>query len=521
MSSASRNEYSVVGVVERLERDNNCGSLGGAEVNWEGVALPTIYLAERALGSPENLPVFRRLCSALAKQTLIEALVLSGNVLQDQHAEILAACLRNAPQQLKYIDVRHNQITAVGGQALTTAVIHNPYILSLVYNDNDIPLEISSQKNASLQKNKRFFEYLLSNPQLTAPTLLVAALAPFQTGISLTAAELLPFSHPSWRQLQVVDFRGCMYIDHIPSSLGHFSEEAPPEIFFDLASLQALDRFVVERAHPTFIIRYAQILLRGSDVDLSFLPLSDQLAEQLPFDQYCRRAHRVILNGSHLTRLPGPLGYIEPTAIQELTILDSDNLSALDAFILQANPPAKVVAYAAIYLPTTQHLNLAGLHLGGDFPDLLPFNPLFQLISVDLTDNPIPRLPASLANIATASLRSLAIDYSCMREDSLDYLYASKAHLSPQNALQAVHYAEMLRTGTPVQIRELKLMLAGAPAVGKTSLLRALREETFDPTIKATGMSYLFSVTEVFLSFFFGGGTSFFVARLTFASHSC
>src|SRR3989338_10620776 len=99
--------------------------------------------------------------------------------------------------------------------------------------------------------------------------------------------------------------------------------------------------------------------------------------------------------------------------------------------------------------------------------------------TVDLRNNPqLTRLPLGLADLDPNITLQIKLDPILLKQMGLP--------LESDAALPIINYTRELLEGKPIELQEVKLMVVGRAAVGKTSLVRALCHETFDANILST-----------------------------------
>jgi hypothetical protein len=132
---------------------------------------------------------------------------------------------------------------------------------------------------------------------------------------------------------------------------------------------------------------------------------------------------------------------------------------------------------------------------------LVPWEQLAGCRTLDLRNNPcLVTIPTSLRNLPSTVTEVL---FSPQHMRGLDQLYASAG-----SAEQILRYLNLLQRSESLLFPELKLLVVGRAAVGKTTLVRRLRGDSFEPILLSTDGIDLgrFRVQDFsFVSFDFGG----------------
>ena len=156
---------------------------------------------------------------------------------------------------------------------------------------------------------------------------------------------------------------------------------------------------------------------------------------------------------------------------------------------------------AALQGRTKRRLALRGLVSAMEELEQVPWAQLTMVSEIDLRDNPcITYLPPVLRNLPP-SVTTLKFDAGQMT--GLDMRYAMT-----ESAQQMLRYLDVLSRSERFPFPEVKLLVVGKAAVGKTTLIRRLRGDGFTPLLLSTDGIDLgrFQIQDFgFISYDFGG----------------
>jgi GTPase SAR1 family protein len=249
-------------------------------------------------------------------------------------------------------------------------------------------------------------------------------------------------------------------------------------------------------------------------LDWRDLGLDDSMGDRLSLPLACRSCRILDLRSNpQLTRIPNFISFLDPRVIQEIRVTDSF-ANDEENQVAQRRPAALIVAairgrqhptpldLQPLFDRNAQRLDLRNQQLDDEQARRLPFHQprWWQLRSLDLRGNPaLTSIPSCLG----------FLDRNIIREIRLD-IHNLMPSLRPfaNSATSIVEYARGLLTGNLIKLNQVKLMVVGRAAVGKTSLIRSLYGRAFDPTIISTDGIHLGEFTKDgirFVTWDFGG----------------
>ncbi|MDP2436925.1 MAG: protein kinase [archaeon] len=198
-------------------------------------------------------------------------------------------------------------------------------------------------------------------------------------------------------------------------------------------------------------------------------------------------------NNPHLTRIPRSLGHLGSEITQEI-ILDAFSspteetyrmlprwrLFTVIRFKLVHDGSSAQLDLAQFFDSVTGVLNLRGANLTTEQAEALPlYEPLWWRVQqIDLSDNPkLTQIPTCLGFLDPAVTRRITIDVAPLISSMRPFARSAEAMIG---------YARGLLEGELILLNQVKLMVVGRAAVGKTSLVRALYGQRFDSAVVST-----------------------------------
>ncbi|MDP1602858.1 MAG: protein kinase, partial [Legionella sp.] len=268
--------------------------------------------------------------------------------------------------------------------------------------------------------------------------------------------------------------------------------------------------------HPYFH-RQSESLPSHRTLDLRNLQLSAKHCELFPFQSNWHDA-RVIdfRDNPNLTRFPRSIGHLDPSITREIRFdpfqslsedelrysqLDASSLITVMKSKLQYDPPK--INLDIYFNTTTQTLDLRRLNLDNEQACQLPlYEPRWWNIRrIDFTKNPrLTQIPACLGFLDPQVIMRIDFD--------VDRLIPSVQSFAQSGSAAIISYAKGLLEGKLVQLNQVKMIVVGRAAVGKTTLARSLYGQKFDPRIPSTDGIDLGEFTEEgirFMTWDFGG----------------
>ena len=200
-----------------------------------------------------------------------------------------------------------------------------------------------------------------------------------------------------------------------------------------------------------------------------------------------------LANLTQLTRLDLRSNQIiDVTPLANLTQLTELYLSYNQ--IIDVAPLANLTQLTELYLSYNQIIDVAPLAnltqltklflIDNQILDVAPLTDLAQLKNLDLSNNRIQNLPSSLLQLSLDwhtdgfHAKGLLLEGNSLQNPPLDVIKSGR------QAIEA--YYQSLEQGEKRELREAKLILLGEPDAGKSSIVRRLLYNEFDPNSQTT-----------------------------------
>ena len=273
-------------------------------------------------------------------------------------------------------------------------------------------------------------------------------------------------------------------IDHIPDEL---KQTILSEIQFNKSLLTPL-------SYPYFH-GYLESLPEDRILDFRSSRLHAKHCELFPFQSNWHGVRVIDLRGNpKLSRVPRSIGHLDPAITQSILFdpfpsqskdenqyiqLDTPTLISVMKFKLQHDPPA--ITLDKYFNSATQTLDLRLLNLDNEQACRLPlYEPRWWNIRrIDFTRNPqLTQIPACLGFLNPQLITHIDFD--------VDTLMPIVQPLARTGSAAIISYEKGLLQGKLVQLNQVKMIVVGRAAVGKTTLIRSLYGQKFDPRIPST-----------------------------------
>ena len=284
-------------------------------------------------------------------------------------------------------------------------------------------------------------------------------------GIELKQLETLTLSSVGYSlnandQVTALSLHNCKIIDVAPlakltqlNSLSLVNNQ-----IIDVAPLANLTQLTELYLHRNQIIDVAPL---ASLTQLNILDLhNNQITDVAPLAKLTQLAE-LYLNGNQITDV-APLANLT-----QLSRLDLDNNQIIDVA-----PIANFTQLTILDLARNQIIDVA------------PIDKLTQLEHLDLRNNCIQSLPSSLLQLSLDwhadgfHAKGLLLEGNSLQNPPLDVIKSGR------QAIEA--YYQSLEQGGERELREAKLILLGEPDAGKSSIVRRLLYNEFDPNSQTT-----------------------------------
>jgi hypothetical protein len=151
-----------------------------------------------------------------------------------------------------------------------------------------------------------------------------------------------------------------------------------------------------------------------------------------------------------------------------------------DLSIRLSNPDERIDIDGYLF-PTPEVVDLRGCHLTAELIERLPFHSHFRLAkTIDIRENPqIVEIPSCFRHLNPLVTHTILIDPSFIQS-------GLEREIVTRGSKDIIQYCQLSVSGKRVPFKELKLLVVGKAAVGKTSLLRRLGGQLFSTRLDST-----------------------------------
>ncbi|MDP2437097.1 MAG: COR domain-containing protein [archaeon] len=261
-----------------------------------------------------------------------------------------------------------------------------------------------------------------------------------------------------------------------------------PELVSDLAREMETNRdLAILRATA-----FSQAPEAGGHIDLSNLRLSLDIFKELPFDTAWSMAGVVDLRGNPaLTAIPAELGHLLDEKVEIKLDPPTRHWHPVHALYATLQGGSKLLELARSLLLSQAPPILEGVPgdlrgFGLSMQECESFRWTLPCPNIDLRDNPrLEGIPASLGSLPQAVIDQpgFAIHFDPPTDS---WCPIQGAIVRSGNTRKIVDYARDKQGGHLTPIGRVKMMVVGQAAVGKTSLVRCLRNEPFQQKLLST-----------------------------------
>ncbi|MDP2438163.1 MAG: COR domain-containing protein, partial [archaeon] len=238
-------------------------------------------------------------------------------------------------------------------------------------------------------------------------------------------------------------------------------------------------------------------------LDLSNSGLTAKQCDALPFQSHWRRASQVDLQRNpHLVSVPRALGFLDAKKPPRMLFdVDLSLWTTEQEFLVnrcrERNDWLPLVLAMAcrlrgesmnVTLPfkiqdrykATRVLDLRGMQLDNMTARAIPFYlcNAWGCLKINLTNNPqLTMIPSSLGSLDPDLVSSIQVDVKNLVPNQQPFA---------QSAASMIGYARALLQGTLIKLNQVKLMVVGKAAAGKTTLVRTLQRRAVDRSLTST-----------------------------------